>query len=78
MIFLIEYDRPKGCLVQMKSFADRDKDVAQTERLNLELENHSRGIDREIVILDAASKTAVRRTHRRYFEDLAELLRFAN
>jgi hypothetical protein len=81
MIFLIEYDRSRGELVQMKSFVDGDKDIALASRLNLELERYTQGIDREIVILEAASETAIRRTHRRYFETLLELsreLRFAN
>ncbi len=30
-------------------------------------------VDREVVILEAESEEALRRTHRRYFENLSEL-----
>ena len=75
MIFLIEYDRSQGELVEMTTYDDRSKEVALAARLDLELKRHYQGKDREIVILEAASETAVRRTHRRYFETLAELAR---
>lgn len=81
MIFLIEYDRPQGLIIRKKYFNDSDKDAAQAARLIWELERHSQGKDREIVILEAESEAAVHRTHRRYFEKLAQLVtefRFAS
>ena len=42
--------------------------------LKLSLNSNRHGIEHEVVLLQAASEAAaLRRTHRRYFEDLAEL-----
>jgi hypothetical protein len=57
----------------MISFEDSDRRTAEEARLDLELELNLKGIENEVVVLDAASEGAVRRTHRRYFEDLTEL-----
>jgi hypothetical protein len=73
MFFLIEYHRREGRLITIESFSDSDREKAEESRLRLELDLNRRGIDREVVLLDAASEEAVRRTHRRYFETLAEL-----
>jgi len=74
MLFLIEYNRGEGRLVRMETFSGSDRRRAEGSRLNLELELNLKGIENEVVILEAASEEAVRRTHRRYFETLAELL----
>lgn len=74
MIFLIEYNRRRGELVTLKRFADADRKMASDERLQLELDLNRRGVDHEVVILEASSEAAVRRTHRRYFETLRELV----
>lgn len=74
MFFLIEYDRTRGKIVTFKSFDASERRDAETSRLEIELDLNRRGIDHEVVLLDAASEEAVRRTHRRYFEDLSELV----
>ena len=74
MIFLIEYDRAQGCIVAFKAFTDYERQEAEDSRLQLELELNRLGTEREVVLLEAASEEAVRRTHRRYFEDLNELV----
>lgn len=74
MIFLIEYDRDSGKMVTFRTFDDSEREIAESARLDLELELNRRGVEREVVILEAASEEAVRRTHRRYFETLEELL----
>jgi hypothetical protein len=71
MVFLIEYDRERGRLVSIKSFANSDG--AEESRLQLELELNLKGVRNEVVLLEAATEEALRRTHRRYFEDLTEL-----
>jgi len=72
MIFLIEYDREEGPIVTLRSFEDRAE--AEQSRLDLELSlNATNDLDYEVVLLEAANEEAVRRTHRRYFEDLTEL-----
>jgi hypothetical protein len=73
MIFLIEYDRPAGRLLTFRSFIDAERNGAEEARLELELILHRQKVDHEVVLLEAASEDAVRRTHRRYFENLTEL-----
>jgi hypothetical protein len=73
MIFLLDYDRELGQLVSMTTYADDDRLAAQDTRLRLEVELNRSKTSREVVLLEAASEEALRRTHRRYFEDLAEL-----
>ena len=68
MIFLIEYNRPEGRLVTFERFQDSERLKAQNARLGLELDLNRRGINHEVVLLEAASEGAVRRTHRGYFE----------
>ena len=73
MRFLIEYDRQHGQLVTFKEFCDAERQKAEDERLALELELNRRGAQHEVVLLEAVSEDALRRTHRRYFEDLDAL-----
>lgn len=75
MLFLIEYDRNQGEVVSIQEFQNSDRKNAERARLDLELKLNRDGIEREVVILEAASENALRITHRRYFEDLAELAR---
>ena len=74
MLFLVEYARTEGRIVSLKQFADFESDSAAKARLELELELNRRGVEREIVLLEAENEHALRRTHRRYFETLAELV----
>ena len=74
MIFLIEYDRGQGRIVTFETFDDSARHEAEDSRLQLELELNRRGTEREVVLLEAATEEALRRTHRRYFEDLTELV----
>jgi len=73
MIFLIEYDRNREHLVSLKRFNQTERRDAEGARLELELRLNSRGIGHEVVLLEAASEDALRKTHRRYFETLSEL-----
>ncbi len=73
MIFLMEYDRSRGELISIEAFADSDRDSAEDERLRRELILHSNGVQREVVLLQAATEDALRGTHRRYFVDIATL-----
>ena len=74
MLFLIEYDRSRGQIVNFKTFDATERQSAENSRLDIELDLNRRGIDHEVVLLDAASEDALRRTHRRYFEELSELV----
>ncbi|MGI9068155.1 MAG: hypothetical protein ACR2HX_17350 [Pyrinomonadaceae bacterium] len=75
MLFLIQYDRNRGEVVTIQEFDDSEREYAENVRLEMELELNRLGTEREVVILEAASEEALRRTHRRYFEDLSELLK---
>lgn len=74
MIFLIEYDRRRGEIVTFRTFDDSDRQAAEDARLEMELELNRCGTKHEVVILEAATEEALRRTHRRYFENLSELV----
>jgi hypothetical protein len=74
VIFLIEYDRPQGRVVRLVVFDDSEREKAENVRLDLELDLSHRGVTHEIVLLEALSEEALRRTHRRYFEDVRQIL----
>jgi len=75
MIFLIEYNRRKGLIVSFEEFDDSNRLEAEKIRLDIELSLSRRGVDHEVVLLQAANQEALRRTHRRYFENPQELVR---
>ena len=75
MLFLVEYNRSLGSIAQITAYDDSERELAENARLTLELKLHRQGIEKEVVLLEAASEAALRLTHRRYFEDLAELAR---
>lgn len=74
MLFLIEYNRSRGEIVTFKEFDDDESRTAEQARLEMELDLNRRGVEREVVLLEAENEEAVRRTHRRYFEDLTQLI----
>ena len=73
MIFLIEYDRPTGLIVTYRKFEVGEREKASNERLKIELTLNRSGTDHEVVLLEAESEEALRRTHRRYFEDVSQI-----
>jgi hypothetical protein len=74
MVFLIEYARDEGRIVTFERFPNEGLSAAHSARLELELDLNRRGIEHEVVRLEAENENALRRTHRRYFEDLTELV----
>ena len=74
MIYLIQYDRSTGKLVRIQEFPAEKKDGAEAARLRLELDLLTSRITQEVVLLEASSEEEVRKTHRRYFERLDQLL----
>ncbi|MEV6847801.1 hypothetical protein [Actinoplanes sp. NPDC051411] len=70
--YLLVYDRARGKLLAEREFSDNG--AALKERFRLERE-HMRNKDIEIVVLEADSAAAIRRTHARYFRTAAELIR---
>ena len=75
MLFLIEYDRNRGRIVNKTVFENSERQKAEDARLDIELALNRQGIEHEVVLLDAATEEALRRTHRRYFEALNELVK---
>jgi hypothetical protein len=73
MIFLIEYDRRRGKIATFRRFRDSERDAAIRARLALELRRRTRKTAPEIVLLEAETEQALRRTHRRYFETVREI-----
>lgn len=77
MIFLIEYDRGNGRIVTFRGFNDSSRQKAEDARLELELALRRNKVDHEVVLLEAATEDDLRRTHRRYFEDISGLIKAA-
>jgi hypothetical protein len=75
MLFLIEYDRPRGSIVQFREFDDASRKFAEDERLRLELDLNRQGVEHEVVLLEAPGEETIRCTHGRYFENVVELAR---
>ena len=73
MIFLIQYDRKAGQIVSIQRYAEDQRSLADRVRLDLELELVRQGRQDEVVVLDAVTEEDLRKTHRRYFEDLITL-----
>lgn len=76
MIFLIDYDRESSQLIDSSQFDDSERSDAEKARLQLEMNYLSLGLRHEIVLLQAASESDLRKTHRRYFEELDQIVRF--
>jgi hypothetical protein len=78
MLFLIEYNRSQGRIVTFKTFDDSERSKAERSRLEIELALNQKEIDHEVVLLDAADENALRRTHRRYFENATQIAKSLN
>ena len=78
MLFLIEYKRSEGRIVNLKTFDDSERSKAERVRFEIELKLNQKKIDHEVVLLDAADERALRRTHRRYFENVAQIVSSLN
>ncbi len=75
MIFLIEYNRKIRQIVTFNTFNDSERRKAEDARLQMELELNRLAAEHEVVLLEAATEATLRRTHRRYFESLSELVK---
>jgi hypothetical protein len=73
MIFLIHYNRSAGKIVKLKEFETSQREQAEDARLKLELDLIGEQNGDEVCLLEAGSKEALQRTHRRYFESLRTL-----
>jgi hypothetical protein len=73
MIYLIEYDRAGGVLINLYTYEDKESDRASSERLALEISLMKSCVAREVVLLQAASIDALKVTHNRYFQNVEQL-----
>lgn len=73
MNFVVEYDRASGRIVTFEEFLDEDRERADRHRIELEAQLTRAHVSHEVVLLEAESGQDLRRTHRRYFEDLTSL-----
>lgn len=73
MIYLIQYHRPSGRVIQITEFHESERATAENLRLEVEVELLAKAGDTEVVLLEAESEAALRQTHRRYFQDPREI-----
>ncbi len=73
MLFLIEYIPREGRRVRYETFDDAERSKVDDLRFEIELDLNRRGIAHEVVILQAPSEEALRKTHQRYFETLSDI-----
>lgn len=73
MIFLVHYDRAQGALLSLQEFADCDRAVAATAKLDLEISLLGLNGTNEVVLLQAESMDDLLKTHGRYFNTLEQL-----
>ena len=74
MIFLVEYNRAKGELVSFREFPESSRSLAEEALLDLEIALNRSSVEHEVVILEAPNKTALLKTHRRYFDTLKQMI----
>jgi hypothetical protein len=68
--FLLVFDRSEGRLLSVTPYRDRSEALrARFQAEKLHRDNHAV----EVVVLNAASEQALRRTHARYFETAGEI-----
>ena len=76
MIFLVQFHRETQHSVEFREFGDDQREIAEGERRAIELSLGTSGMEYEVVLLEAVSESALRRTHSRYFpghDPMAEL-----
>lgn len=74
MLFLIEYDRLKGEIVSLSTYADDQRGQVDEARLQLELKLRRENTKREVVVMQAADEEALQKTHARFFKSAQALL----
>ena len=74
MIFLIKYQRSSGKVQELRQFKDTDREDAEDARLESELELlGDQNLDYEVLLLEAETEAALRKTHSRYFKTAQEI-----
>jgi hypothetical protein len=73
MIFLIEYEKIRGRLVNIFRYEQYERSWAEKARLQKELDLNRDGLKHEVVLLEAESAEALHKTHKRYFSSVEEM-----
>ncbi len=74
MIFLIKYQRSSGKVQELRQFNNIDRQEAEDARLESELELlGNQSLDYEVILLEAETEVALRKTHSRYFKTAQEI-----
>ena len=66
MLYLIHYDRKQSKVLSFKEYQDFQHSQAFDDRLALEIEHNIQDGEQEIVLLEAANKQQLKRTHPKY------------
>ena len=74
MIYLIQYHREPGRLLSFEAFPASDRQGAEEARLRMETRNLMLKKSYEVVLIEAKNEGELRKTHRRYFETLEQLI----
>ena len=68
--FLIHYDRPAGKLLSIHEYSDDDRAQASADR---DAQEFAKPDHVEVVLLTAACRADIERTHARYFKTAREI-----
>ena len=66
MFYLVHYDRAKSKVLSFKEFPDSERQQALTKRSELEKEQNYFDSNKEIVLLQAANREELHKTHPKY------------
>jgi hypothetical protein len=73
VLFLIDYDRHRAEIVELREFDDTERLRAQYQQLQIERNLTRRGLLlREVVLIEASDLFSLQRAHRRYFQTATE------
>lgn len=66
MFYLVHYDRAKSKVLSFKEFPDSERQQALTKRFELEKKQNHFDSGKEIVLLQAANRVELHKTHPKY------------
>lgn len=66
MFYLVHYDRVKSKVLSFDEFADSERQQALAKRFELEKKQNYFDVDQEIVLLQAANREELHKTHPKY------------
>jgi hypothetical protein len=73
-LFVLIYDRSEQRLVDIREFEEGERPLAEAFRLTAQRQSLREKLDQEIVLFQAPSREALKRTHGSYFLSEKEML----